>query len=271
MDYITENMQLLNQYRITKNTDILGELYELNKGLFYKLTAKYKGLYDQDDLLQECYFSLVKAIEIYQAEKGNFISLLSVVTKNHLYRCVNNSTPEIPEQLKILLSKYSALMETDISEIDICFKLGINPKKLETIKKLQYLLNVRSLDSLINDNKTLGDYISDNGNNQEQMINDIFNMELSKAIDQAMDILSDRERNYLYKRYYENKNFKEIDDTHTENNTKRVIDQALNKLRKDETLKKFYEETNLFNSNTFTHFRRTNTSGVEKAILKMFE
>ena len=103
MDYITENMQLLNQYRITKNTDILGELYELNKGLFYKLTAKYKGLYDQDDLLQECYFSLVKAIEIYQAEKGDFISLLSVVTKNHLYRCVNNRTPEIPEQLKILL------------------------------------------------------------------------------------------------------------------------------------------------------------------------
>ena len=210
MNYDAENRQLLREYRTFKDSDLLWELYDLNKGLFYRVISKYKGLCDYEDLQQECYFALVKAAESYREELGLFCPFLAVVVSNHLRQYIYQS------------------------------------QLIRTPEYLSLILNIKSLDAPINEDSetTLGDTVGDPTEYQERVIDSVFCEEITNAIKGAE--LSDREKSFLFQRFYENKTYLEIDPEHNRNNTRNIIEKALRKLRKNDSLQKMYSETNVY-------------------------
>lgn len=267
MDFETENKVLLREYQITKDTNLLADLYQANQGLFNKIISKYNGLGEKDDMLQECFIALLKAIETYREESGTFSNYLSVIVSNHLHRYINNNNMIIaPEYMQIWCYKYRILKDKGYSDKKILDELGISREQLKNIKRFILVQNVRSLEEPIENDFILGDFIADQSEYQEQVINKVFSEEITKAIQDA-NSLTEREKAFIYKRYYENMTYREIDPEHSEHNTRTIITRALMKLRKNDKMQKFYQEINIYSHNSFAYFKRTHTSGVERAVI----
>ena len=66
------------------------KLYQMNRGLIYKSVAKYEcRRYPIDDLMQEAYFAMVKAVEAYEPESGyKFTTYLSNTLRWYFFRYV---------------------------------------------------------------------------------------------------------------------------------------------------------------------------------------
>lgn len=270
--YDSENRQLLREYRITKNSELLEDLFFLNQGLFYKIISKYMGLCEYDDLMQECFLALLKAVDSYCEDSGEFGTFLAVVVSNHIHQYVNNNrTITAPEYIQVLAYKYQELKNRGYSEKRIMAALVISQEQLNNIKRYLLIVNIRSLDKPIKaDSETiLSDIIPDPIEYQEQVIESMFCDEITSALNSSE--LSEREKEFVYKRFYENKTYKEIDPEHSDSNTRNIIEKALRKLRNNDSLQKLYSETNVYICNGLTYFRINHTSGVERAILRLYE
>ena len=276
INYDAENEKLLETYRATSDNEVLGKLYNLNYGLFVRICQKRFYLSEYEDLLQECYFALIKAVETYNSEYGTFYNYLIAVTINYLQRVVCESgIIRTPQYMQELIYKYKLLYDKKLTSKQICAQMEITHEQLNMIKRILIVQNVRSLDAPIkadNDNMTLGDIIADQEQPEEEILDNIFNSELAEALQMgAEQQLSEREKDYLFKRYYENLTYSEIDQEHSNSNTRRIIEKALRKLRKNETLQRFYAEQNLFICNSLSYFRINNTSSVERVVLKLYK
>ena len=266
--YDSENKQLLREYCITKDSELLEDLYFLNQGLFYKIVSKYTGLCEKEDLLQECFFALLKAVNSYRPESGEFGAFLAVVVSNHLQQYVNsNRTITAPEYIQILAYKYQELKNRGYSEKRILATLEITHEQIVNIKRFLLILNVKSLDKPIKADSEiiLSDIVPDPMEYQERIIDNIFHEEISSAIDRAE--LSEREKEFIYKRFYKNMTYREIDPEHAENNTRNIIERGLRKLRKNDSLRRLFAETNIYICNGLSYFKANHTSGVERVIL----
>lgn len=121
------NESLITLIKInTSNSNYYYEmLYKNNYSLFYKLSWKYSNVswcYTIEDLLQECYFAMVKAVEYYDKTVSPFHTYLWRITNQHLYHIVNNaSTKGKAEKKKIAcISLYEVLHEDkegDVQEL----------------------------------------------------------------------------------------------------------------------------------------------------------
>lgn len=119
-EHIYSNESLITLIKInTSNSNYYYEmLYKNNYSLFYKLSYKYSNIswcYDIQDLLQECYFSLTKAVEYYNSKTDTpFFNFLFRITNQHIFSIVNNNatTKEDAERKKIAyVSLYETLCE----------------------------------------------------------------------------------------------------------------------------------------------------------------
>lgn len=117
-EHIYSNESLITLIKInTSNSNYYYEmLYKNNYSLFYKLSWKYSNVswqYTIEDLLQECYMGMIKAVEYYDKTVSPFHTYLWRITNQHLYHIVNNaSTKEKAEKKKIAyVSLYEVLHE----------------------------------------------------------------------------------------------------------------------------------------------------------------
>ena len=114
---------------IKTNTSNSAYYYELlfhnNYNLFRKLSYKYSNVnwqYTVEDLLQECYFSLTKAIEYYNKTVSPFYTYLWRITNQYLFNIVNNANNKKEAEKKKIayISLYEVLHEDkegDVQEL----------------------------------------------------------------------------------------------------------------------------------------------------------
>ena len=94
-DKIFSDNELINLYKLTKDSYYLMELYNKNIRLLNKLAWKYSNinyLYTYEDLQNETYLSLTEAAEKYDPRMCQFSSFLFVVTNQRLYAVVNGKS-----------------------------------------------------------------------------------------------------------------------------------------------------------------------------------
>lgn len=109
------NEELVTLIKVNNNSQLTQYYYELlynnNYSLFYKLSYKYSSIswYSLEDLLQESYISMVKAVQYYNKDASPFFNFLFFITNQYLHNKVNNaSTKEQAERKKI---SYVSLFE----------------------------------------------------------------------------------------------------------------------------------------------------------------
>ena len=78
----------LQQEVLQGHSESILELFTQNKGIILKLCNRYKSKrFSFDDLYQESYFALLKAIHGYQSESGyKFSTYFEVCVKRHFFR-----------------------------------------------------------------------------------------------------------------------------------------------------------------------------------------
>lgn len=282
IDYESASISILKEYNNTNNKECLCRLYNMHKGLFYKVVQKFTPFMEIDDLLQECYFALIKAVEGYQEKKGSFTNYLATVTNNYLYRSILK-TSYLPEYMQSLIKSYLSLMEdlkekgnNNPSDSIIINALNISPETLQTIKKAISIKNIMSLEAPINDEGlTIGDIVKSSQHLEEDCISAAFQEEVKYRVWDCIYQLSVKDQYYIINRYIEEKTYKEIDNARSVAATRMKTEKAFKRLRKIgqvqlSSLKDEYIYNRAIHGGV-NQFKRTWTSSTERIILKAEE
>ena len=122
-DKILTDTELINLYKVTKDSYYLLELYNKNIRLLNKLAWKYSNinyLYTYEDLQNETYLALTEAVEKYDPQMCNFSTFLFVVVNQRLHAIVNgkSSRQKGNNDLNKCISIYQTLTDTDECTIE---------------------------------------------------------------------------------------------------------------------------------------------------------
>lgn len=191
-----------------------------------------------DDLVQSGFFGLVDAVEHYDPEKGSFTTLL----KYYLLKAFQEATT------------------------------GRSIKQ-----KKDPMLWCRSLDEHVGDEDSdtiLLDLIPDERNDIAEADEKIFTEQLHVALDAALGRLPEMEAAAIRKKYYENKSLEEIGTEFncSTSNANLLCNRGLNHIRFSSDrrrLEQFLDEnTSYYKGMGMSSYRQTNTSGVERWVLR---
>ena len=173
-DRILSDTELINLYRVTKDSYYLLELYNMYISLLNKLAWKYSNinyLYTYEDLQSETYLALTEAAKKYDPRMCQFSTFLFVVVNQRLHAIVNgkSSRQKGNNDLNKCISIYQSLTDTDdciIEDIieDITAENDFDlPERLFILELHDKLQN--ALNSLTDKQKTVIECI--NGYNSE--------------------------------------------------------------------------------------------------------
>lgn len=103
---IDSNLDLLEEYKRTKDQRILEEIIEKNSNLVYYWARKFSNYAEPiEDLVQEGYIGLIKAIENYDPKKGEFSLYASICIRGEISHYLRDKISKIrlPKTIKKLI------------------------------------------------------------------------------------------------------------------------------------------------------------------------
>lgn len=166
------NEEIVNEIQEGKNVrENLEKLYIQNGGLITAICNKYSFLAEFDDLKQECYFALVKAVEHYHGGNTKFSTYLTVTMMRHCKYYGDRNT-----------SAVSGTTEKPVS-LD-------NP--------------------IAEDARIRTDYVDVIPDTEELPEDAAQRHELRAALDAAIDSLPEEQGNAIRQRYYNGRTYAEI-------------------------------------------------------------
>ena len=191
-------------------------LYMKNIGFMRKYIKKYFPCEETEDLLQESYFAMLKAIKGYDESKGKFLTYLGWYLRNHLTRYVY-SYSGVGVSTNELINKYNRI-NIELEEQGIiptvrvmAYKMGVSVQKVQEIEKLRASRVSASTDKEINDGFTLLDAKANKNTNVENQVLDKLQQEqLKKDIWECVERLPREQADIIIKHYKEQQQYKEI-------------------------------------------------------------
>ena len=251
------NEELVSLIQSGINTrDNMAELYQQNRGFIWKQTARYQGMLEMDDIMQEAYFILDKAVKSYDPNRGLFLSWLGYcigydMPRNLSALCDIHIPAYMTEKmymLKRFIDKYNHDTGHDPTDQEIMDSLGLSEKLLTTIRKVEKLLVKKSLNDPIDEDITIGETISDDRNLYETIEETIDNETYSAILTDALSELTENQRNVIRLRM-NGSSFREICSTLNMKHTQQAqqaekagLKNLRNQLGKKDLLKMLYED-----------------------------
>lgn len=260
-------------------------LYMNNYGFIRKYIKRYFPCEDIEDLMQESYFAMLKAINGYDIEKGKFLTYLGFYLREHLQRYIY-SYSGLGCSTNELLNKYNKTIKNieksdEIVTIErIADKMHVSVKKVRELAELNESRKAISTDKIIGEDLTLLDAVIDYSTDVEKQVVDAFEKEqLKKDIWECVERLPREQTNILIKHYQEQERYKDIaeDLQVSYQSLMQKKDKALRKMREDEyTLKKLQPYIDDIRSvalqgNGVCTFKRTGMSSTERVAIKRVE
>lgn len=283
-DYEAKSILLIDEYLKTNDSEFLMKLYNLHLGLFYKIASKFIGLMEMNDLMQECYIGLYKAVITYDSTRGEIVKYISWTVHNHIYRAIQkNNGIEAPEYMNILISKYYLLIDDlqgqKISDEYIAYKLGVSEETVSNIKKAISGRKCISIEEPISDDGgTIEDVIADEFKLEESCIDDLFTKEIQERIIECINEAPGDDGKLLKDKYIIGKSYADIDRSKSVSRNKIKVEKALKRFKRDNQvkLKPLYDELIFSKSsngflNSVKRFNRTWESSVESIVMKQVE
>ncbi|MCX7845268.1 MAG: sigma-70 family RNA polymerase sigma factor [Dictyoglomaceae bacterium] len=116
---INTNLGLLEEYKKSKDQKILEELVRKNSNLVYYWARKFTNYNEPlEDLVQEGYVGLIKAIENYDPEKGEFSTYASFFIRGEITHYLRDkvSKIKIPKSVKNLIFEIEKIIYDFLEE-----------------------------------------------------------------------------------------------------------------------------------------------------------
>lgn len=267
------------------------KLWQQNRGMIERLANDYSKVEEREDLKQEAYFGLCKAVESYDPDKGSsFLNWAIYWIRQSMQRyCQNNGTIRIPVHSQEDLRQYKKLQNLFYLHVgrlsdtrEYCYYLGCSVKTLESLQRNDRLSRIGSIDTPItgleNDNVTVGDTVADPGDPYSEILDSVTEQQLKKILWDIVEYLPGKEPAVIKMRYKENLLYKEI-VARTGITTEAARQWELKALRemrrpsRARQLRPFYDPSYIYgralHGNGVAGFNRTWTSSTERVALDL--
>lgn len=215
MKEVNDELIFLIKNNIETN-DNLVKLYNHNRGFIFNVVRnKAYGIYEIDDLMQEAFLALVKAIEVHNenAPVQNFLQILKWCILNRIRNLQNG----VPVNLKFIIGKYFKIQNDIIQKLgykpnddEMMALMDISAQQLTRIK--QYLKEQISLNSFLYDDSSNAkkiDFLVDEYAQYEAQ-NKLEDYEIKKKVHNALNELPVDIREILELIYLHDKSYKFI-------------------------------------------------------------
>lgn len=266
----------------------LEQLWKQMKGLVYKISKQYRS--ETDDLMQEGFLGMVRAVELYDEAEGIPFANYAVnwIRAFMSKYAAGDKVVKLPENYYYLsrkmlkvISEYKKQENRQPTRFELCHWLGVSPSQL---KRIEYMVNMDTSASLNKQaseesDDTIEDLLQDfNTKVEESVLDEVQGEQLKTTIWSLVDSLNEQQAFTLKARYQENLTLKECGERLgvTLESARRYQENGLKELRKPSRarqLKPFLydrlESVSLHGS--VSSFRNTGSSSTERAVLKMEE
>ena len=255
------------------------ELYQQNTGFIYMIIRKrIRGINDEEDLMQQSFFALVKAVDYFNPdlEETNFLTLLKYCIWNE----TRNLTSELPAQMQNKIYKYRKTKDKLYNELgrepknyEIMLEMGISFNQLEEIKRAYKISCVMSLDEPISVDGTTTrlDLYSESTEDIQDFDSNIEQQELRKIIGEALDRLPERSKEVVEDIYYKGKTLEQCGNelNVSRERIRQIKSESFRQLRKNCVLRRKVDGYfNEYKHVGVKQFNNTRTSSVEWLAIK---
>lgn len=235
-------------------------LWQQNQGYIIKVVKRYQYLGELDDLMQEAYISLARAVSQYDQEKSDcFMTYASYWIKHGLQRYSENcgSIIRLPSHMAKMVLKYNAMVHeyknrygTELTDEQMISLLNVSGEKLHSIQKAADTGRMCSLNMPLNEDEEgqLMDLQASAENLEEDVIKRLDMIDMKQALFMVVDLLGERNKEVLRLRYWEGKTLREIGSEVgvTFSHVRCIENECMKKLRlkKDNNmvLRRYYED-----------------------------
>ena len=275
----------------TDVTENMQQLWQQNQGFIFKIAIQYQSLSELDDLIQESYFGLCKAVDHYNPDMdASFIHYASFWIRQQLIRYIKkNKTVRIPEHTHGKIREYKKAVQQwqqryhrEPTEAEISDYIGIDGKTLEEIKRSALMGKIGSLDVPVGEESdgTLYDLIPSGMDDKEDVLNKVANEELAEVLWGMVEELPGQQSEVLKMRFKENMKLREIGAVcgFSTDRARQIESKGLRTLRnpkRSRILREFLDDERIYNSalhgNGVSSFSNTWTSSTERIALKRIE
>lgn len=262
------------------------QLYNQTYPLIYKLCSRFAGLEDMQDLLQEGYLALYKAVQIYDPGRGaGFVTVLYMVLKQSLRRYLSEcgSVVRLPEYKRTLIYQYNRIVDDYEKRLarrptaaEIAAILEIPIEQVGDIEKAAEMASTASTDAPITEDLTVLDTVEAPENQIDDLIDRLELEQLRRDLWPAMgDVLSDREMRLLSMRYADGQTLQECGQVLDISAGRAAVieKQSLRKLRESRTfcskIEPYRDSLAYSLGIKYVNFKSTHTSSTEKAAFKI--
>lgn len=224
---------------------LLPQLWEQCEGFIRKEACRWARAFedrpdiDADDLTQSGYFALLNAVQRFEPARGGFISVLAMTLKTAFADACGMRTQQ---QRQDPLTKSPLRLDSPIPGDD--------------------------------DDITFGDTIPDPNNCYEDVEEKLYQEYVSKTCHKAVDSLSNRQKEFIELHFFNNMTQKDIAAQQgiSFQRVRQIIVNGLHHIRNSafspELEKIYYSSCNYYSGVGAAAFRRTNTSSVERELLR---
>ncbi len=281
------NEQIVKQIRNGISvTDNMERLYSANLPIIRQFVQPYEIYEPEDDLLQESYFGLIKAVQHYDGSAGaSFITYARFWIVQHIQRYVQKSAAIcVPAYLSEKIVRYQKARQlylqtfgTEPTPEEISGFMGVSVSEVQKIQRYAYGLNLESLDRPLRDDEdfSIADTVPDDFDLENDVIGGLYESFEANALAEAVSGLDEQQRLIIRKVYFEGKTVadagREIGIEYRK--CREILHQALRKLSRNKRLMEQLEvvDANIYNSGLRSFKRHNETSIVEGVAIRRLE
>lgn len=267
----------------------MGQLYEQNQGLIAKFVYPFHEYAEMDDLMQEAFFGMRRAVDNYiiSDDGALFMSYAKYSIVRQCFRYVNagGKVKRLPENMVVRISKYKKYYRkcmTDAHERPT-EQMVMDYMQLS---KVQYDTMMRAIiesecistsQAIGEDGLTIEDVVADSLDLEANVVDEAFQEQLSDELWDEVKTLDEKQQTVLVDRYKGEKTLEAIasDIGVTKERIRQIEKKALKALSQKEKLIRLAEEVGYDCNNAYHRgvntFQNTNTSATEWVALKHLE
>ena len=209
--------QIQNGVNVKENMSLL---YEQNIGFITKIVHPFSAYAEEEDLMQEAYIGLHKAVEEFDASKGFlFLTYAPHQIRHQCRRYIEDysRTNRIPVHMLQKISVYKKLLAEhhgNLTEEIVRDEIGLTKKQYDFMMQVINQESVVSIDTQIrtdaDDNLTIGDCIADSTDIEGDAVENDCKNRIWGIVD---DILNDKQKDVITSYFMNQQTYSAIGET----------------------------------------------------------
>ena len=230
-------------------------LYQQNRRFIAGIALPFSNSSDLEDLMQEAYFGLERAVSKYDASLGyKFLTYAENWIRQSLQRyCQNNGNlKRMPihvleqiSQYQKFRSDFQAVVRDEPTDEEYCYHLGIKKQRLKELRKYMISTETVSLDGIVpgTEDFTLADVVADDFNLEETVCDTLADEQAKTVIWGAVSDLGGNASEVVHGYYKNGETLQSISDRLEVSieRVRQIKHRAISNLRRNRKLKEAAE------------------------------